>query len=415
MNDLISPILFNKIVIVPGRWRHELEIQKCKGLCDDLDSGNPVVQTHARSAILELVDAIRWQSEPRLWIELLERLVPKLKKLQSLWYVSSPLIRRILTKQMASWTYQPSNAFTPTMISRFIQDLGSIQTLRDLTIILEIPTTSHLRLGLSCEFPADFSLQPLSGLASLSITCKSKKRPTPEVIKEISGLLQRCPELEKFSFYIPRTGNLDHQISIRDMFAPVVHFSEHYPSHIRSLKVEGITVDIEHFRTHFFFKSLQALTMLADHSPSFSSHFAAICTLLREQEIHVKKFATDCLFPPEVFRYLMSYSGIEHLRLQAGRHEEDNSSALMNRFFSVVLPLHHNSLRKLKLGSFMETVWTGVPSRSQLDCVESCRGLTQFVCWVCITPTGSHVQSDRVLVSISFIVSLHSHCLTMFW
>jgi hypothetical protein len=241
---------------------------------------------------------------------------------------------------MASWTYEPSEVFAPTMISRFIRDLGSIQTLRDLTIIFEIPTTNDLRLGFSCEFPADFSLQPLSGLASRSITCKTKKRPTPELIKEISGLLQQCRKLERFSFYIPRTGNVDHQISIHDIFAPVVHFPEHCPPHICSLKLEGITVDVEHFRTHFFFKSLQALTMLADHSPSFSCHFTAICALLKEEEIHVKKFGTDCLYPPEVFRYLMSYSGIEHLRLQAGRHELDNSPALMERFFSAVLPLH---------------------------------------------------------------------------
>jgi hypothetical protein len=238
-----------------------------------------------------------------------------------------------------------------------------------------------------------------------------KEQPNPVLIKEISALLRRCPDLDKFSLKKPFTDNADYQISMGKVFAPLDHLSVRNPQNIRRLKTQGMNIYLEDIRAHFpNFRSLQELTILSDYSPSAASHFAAVCGLMNEEEIHLRKFATDCLYPPEVFRYLTSYSGIEHLALKAGRYNQDNSPALMDYFFSSVLPLHQSSIKVLKLGSLVETVWTGILLRSQLDYIESCKGLTKLACWACITPIGSTVQNDRVLVRIFFITA-HYHLL----
>jgi hypothetical protein len=82
MNDLITPILFERIVIVPTPF--DDDIQKCKELQEDLILGKQIPQSHARRAVIEFIDFIYSHDEWTPWIEMLGYLMPKLYKLQSL-------------------------------------------------------------------------------------------------------------------------------------------------------------------------------------------------------------------------------------------------------------------------------------------------------------------------------------------
>lgn len=166
---------------------------------------------------------------------------------------------------------------------------------------------------------------------------------------------------------------------------------------LKKLKLVGIHVSADDFRTHLrHLQSLEALKILFNRHPLARDQYGQICHLLLDNQIFVKQLIIDCTSPPAVFRYLSSYSGLERLELHP-RHPGDDSSELVHRFFSSILPLHSLSLRILSLGWCVKTAWTSV-TREDLVYVAKCQMLRKLRCWATVIRPTHAARTDQLLV-----------------
>ncbi len=284
------------------------------------------------------------------------------------------------------WDYYPSKLYSSRFITHFITSLGLLPNLRRLSIIFE-----------SNDFHPNFSFEPLSELFSISIEWRTRTRPPPHVIHEISKLVSRSPDLETFELTLGRGLLPETSPTFGDVFSSLRSLPPGVCLGLNQIKLAGFSVAAVDFIAHSrHFKRLEILEMLHIGDPlQASSSMAGICHCLEHERIYLKGFVVECIHPPEVFHYLSSYSGLEHLRLYPN-HLNDDSTKLVDQFFSLVLPLHCNSLHSLEVGTDTPTAWTEL-TKPQLEYFENCTSLSRISCRVsCVNSHGTFFDGPMV-------------------
>ncbi len=276
-----------------------------------------------------------------------------------------------------------SDRYSSYFINQFVSALGSLPGLKVLSIAFD-----------SDEFASDFSLEPISDLSSITVELRTDEPPTSHIVQEISNLLSRSPNLESLIFEMHERYRVDNTPSLSEIFRSLDRVS--IPSlRLERIKLFGVSVvDFITYSRHF--KSLRVFEALsAGDAMQCSSSFARICHWLKDERVHLKHFAAESIHPPEIFRYLTSYSGLEHLCLHPV-HSDDDSTELLDRFFFTVIPLHRHTLRSLKFGTHTPTAWTKL-NEKHLEQIGMCTSLREIWCWICCeTPGGA--LTDKPIV-----------------
>jgi hypothetical protein len=211
--------------------------------------------------------------------------------------------------------------------------------------------------------------------------------------------MERCPELESFSFVIPEIYFFHGgpSVNFKDIFGPASRLPQDMK--LASLEVRGVAVAASEFLQYIrHFRHLTKLYITFDHSSLAATNIGEILHLLAKDRIYLKDISVDAIHHPGVFDYLTSYSGIERLSLRP-LHPGDDSPELLRRFFLSVLPTHSNSLRWLNIGGNLETEWSKALPRVYLREIEKCQHLEYICCWIIVPPEDCVQVRSEALVS----------------
>ncbi len=286
------------------------------------------------------------------------------------------------------WNYypDPSLVYSSQFINHFVSTLSSLSNLKELSVVFE-----------SNDFHPDFSLEPISGLLSISIEWFREVPPPSHVVQEISKLLSRCHDLESLVFTMPERYCIENTPSSGDIFSSLVSLPPGVHLLLRKIKFFGVSIKAVDFVTHLrHFKSLDTLDILSNGDVVQSATtMARICQHFEHERVYLKHFVTESIYPPEIFHYLSSFSGLEHLCFHP-YHSDDDSTELVDRFFFFVLPLHSHTLKSLEFGTHEPTAWTKL-NEVHLAQVEKCTSLREILCWICCqTPRKTYTDEFAV-------------------
>lgn len=266
------------------------------------------------------------------------------------------------------WGFKMKNKVPPSEVQRIINRLGSIPTLRDLTLVLNIPTFKNR--------PLQISLQPLANLNRVTFIWKGALDPSSTIMVELSTLLQRCPDLELLRFDNDISVELAPPIGLGDLLKGLS--TADFSLRLRELYLTRVKFAPEVFISHLrHFQHLQVLSVRHDPDPSRAAFIGGICDILQKEQIHLKSLSTDAVNHPSLFSYLSSYSGLETLSVRPRTRPED-SLALVDQFFCSIIPRHFQSLRKLEVGSSTATAWTEVWEERHMAGIKKCQNLTDL-------------------------------------
>jgi hypothetical protein len=269
---------------------------------------------------------------------------------------------------------------------------GSLPNFKELTIQVDVTD----------PFP-EFNLKSFSNLSLLSINWEHTMNIPQGFISDIADLLGRCPELECFTFRIPRP--------YHPPTAPLLaHILAGLPStaclKLRLLDVTGLRISADDFRVHVHhLLSLKVLRLMFNRHADPPQQNGQICQLLFDNSIYLNELTIDTTHPTGVLNYLSSYCGLEHLEFQS-RYPGADTPEGIHHFFVSVLPRHSATLRVLHLGWSVETPWTKEIALHNLDHIHKCQRLTTLICYVTVA-VGPMVRTDKVLVSGCICYSLH--------
>ncbi len=294
----------------------------------------------------------------------------------------SSYTHKCLSLSNTRWNYYPDPSYSSRFINHFVSTLSSLPNLKDLYVIFE-----------SNDFHPDFSLEPISGLLSISIKWFKEIPPPSHVVQEISKLLSRCHDLESLVFTMPRAYSIENTPSFGDIFGSLASLPIGISLQLRHIKLFGVSVKAVDFIPHLrHFKSLETLDILSNgDAAESSSSIAQICQHFEQEQVNLKHFVTESVCPPEIFHYLSSFSGLEHLCFHP-HHPDDDSTELVDRFFSTVIPLHRQTLKSLRFGTHTPTAWTKL-NEVHLEQVEKCTSLRKISCWICCqTPRETYTE-----------------------
>ncbi|EKM84346.1 hypothetical protein AGABI1DRAFT_89062 [Agaricus bisporus var. burnettii JB137-S8] len=285
-------------------------------------------------------------------LQLLIDLAPTLTNLQSL-----------------KWSYWITKPSVLPLIVKGLDLLGSIPGLKELIIEIAISDPSP-----------GFTFKPFSNLSLVSVHWIHEGDITQDFSAGLADLLGRCPNLEKFTFSVPRPYHPSKVPSFTHIFSlPSTTYLK-----LRHLDLTGIYVSADDFRVHLHhLRSLKILHLMFNR-------------LLLDNSIYLDEFAIDTTHPPNVLKYLSSYSGLEHLKFQS-RYPGADSPENIHRFFSLVLPLHRATLRVLHLGWSVETLWTRDIPPEELAQIEKCQQLTRISCYITVA-VGRTGRTDKLMV-----------------
>lgn len=257
------------------------------------------------------------------------------------------------------WVHDPI-CEDPQLAPEVIRGLSTIATLQKLELSL-----------LSGKLASTFSLRPISNLTVLHIEYADMASPT--FISEMGPLLARCPFLATASFQGPLTFEAD-SVSLRDIFTEANRLKVVLP--LKSLELRGVVVTADD--VHAVLQQLREIEFLGI-SRNPSSHattvFGEICGILKQQGTLLKSISTDVVHDDALLDFLTLNSGLQELILRP-EHSLDNSSELLKRIYTNVLPSQRETLRVLKLGLYTAPkVWVALPKAEWRDEIIRCRKL----------------------------------------
>lgn len=216
------------------------------------------------------------------------------------------------------------------------------------------------------------------------------------MISDIADLLGRCPNLEQFTFSIPRPYHPSQVPLFTDLFADL-RLPPTTCLTLKQLDLTGLHVSADAFHAHLrHLRSLKVLRLMFNRRGDSPEQNDQICQLLLDNSIHLNELTIDTTHPTGVLEYLSSYSGLQHLTF-CSRYPGADSPEGVHRFFSSVLPRHSATLQVLRLGWTVETLWTRDIAPEDLAQIETCQQLTGLACCLTIT-IGYTVRTDRLLV-----------------
>ncbi|KAJ3572057.1 hypothetical protein NP233_g3332 [Leucocoprinus birnbaumii] len=288
------------------------------------------------------------------------------------------LIRRLQNVYAIKW-FQMLSSHNNSIkaVDYLVQTFGLLSNLRVLSLALSIRKDGSI---------TELSLQPISNLHVLNIEWLHKRPPHPGMLSQVSELITRSPDLERFSFVIPHATPLEKDFSPPVTLGEILVALNQFPSDLRlkSLETRGVIVSATELERHVrHFKSLVDIRIRFDPSPSAATNVGGLLSMLAMNNINLKKIHVDKIHHPGVFAYLSSHPGIEDLSLKPGHHLDD-SPEILERFFMSVLPAQAVSLKRLRLGGNFNTRWSRPLSAEYLDEVAKCRRLEYICCWVLI-------------------------------
>jgi hypothetical protein len=348
-----------------------------------LNAGKELVFSRCTKKLDIGISAVGHSPDQHLpWLRLLDSLIPTLVYLESLEYVQPRLYFTAFNDRIR-WSHWPENHPVSPLVLDVFNSFGSLQSLRELI----------LRVVILTPFPG-FTLKSFSNLSSVTINWEIGAEVSSDFISEIADLLVRCPALDKFTFSIPRPYYPSHV----PVFAPF--FGDLPPTaclKLKQLDLTGLRISADEFRAHLrHFKSLKVLRLMFNRHENSPEQNDQICRLLLENSITLDELTIDTTHPDGVLKYLSSYSGLEHLTFRSRYPGADTPEGL-HHFFMSAVPCHSATLRELRLGWFVETLWTKDISSEYLTQIEKCQQLTRLSCSVTIT-LGHVERTDRLLV-----------------
>lgn len=277
------------------------------------------------------------------------------------------------------WHHSFANlGYPPNAVQDLISNFGSLSHLKELDLRLKTNPNEAI---------SDFSFESFSSLRILSFTWAYERRPHPRILSQISRVLARSPDIERFSFSISRAyhlaNNFGPPVTSEELLDALSQLSTSL--RLRYFETRGVVVSVNDLKRHIHhFRYLKELRIRFDPSPSAPANIGGLLSMLRESRIFLEKISIDTINDPRVFNYMTSYSGIEDLSLKPG-HCSDNSPELIERFFSCVLPAQSSSLKRLRIGANFVTRWSKPLSEKYLAAVERCQLLEYICCWVSIS------------------------------
>ncbi|KAF5360778.1 hypothetical protein D9756_004599 [Leucocoprinus leucothites] len=291
---------------------------------------------------------------------------------------------------LASENPHASNNYPARGIEKLTETLARLSCLQDLSLQLD---------GIGEYLHADIPLGSFANLRTFDVRWDCDVRPHSRIVGQLSGVLARSPSLESFSFVILRalyrSENFGSPITLDELFEGTL--LDGLDMKLKALETRGVVVTGGDFRRHVrHFRCLEKLRIRFDPSPSAATNIGSTFQVLSSERIFLKNIHIDIIHHPLVFDYLSSYSGIELLALKPG-HPQDDSGPLMDRFFSSVLPCHSGSLRSLRLGGNLKTVWSRALPAHHLAQISKCKLLEYICCWLRLEPEDVTAKNSEVL------------------
>ncbi|KAF5352812.1 hypothetical protein D9756_006089 [Leucocoprinus leucothites] len=327
LNDLATSFVFSNILHCPTYHNRERGL----AILSDVAERKTMVFVLTRHLSVGMGVMVGKSEEhfTKVWFDLWRAVLPTMTNLRSL-----------------QLDYAPLNSCPIDWVNSFIELLGKRDTLTDLTI--------HVALD---HPPPGFSLQPLAGLRLLSVWWMvSRQTPGAEFVSQFSGLLGRCPDLERFKFRVERftITQTDPPVTLGQLLDGLRDVPS--PLKLRQLNLKGVIVHPEDFRTHLrHFHRLEELTLDLEPRIFVSQHFGEICAMLQVEDIHLKRFLVEAAFCPDVSRYLASYSGLEELTMRSLDRRDDTIVTIDS--FILAMHKHCQSLNLLSLDVNRISAW----------------------------------------------------------
>ncbi|XP_006453863.1 hypothetical protein AGABI2DRAFT_175624 [Agaricus bisporus var. bisporus H97] len=290
----------------------------------------------------------------------------------------APTLTNLQSLKWSYWTTQPS---VLPLIVKGLDILGSVPGLKELIIEIAVSDPSP-----------GFTFKPFSNLSLVSVHWIHEGDITQDFSAGLADLLGRCPNLEKFTFSVPRPYHPSKVPSFIHIFSlPSTTYLK-----LRHLDLTGIYVSADDFRVHLHhLRSLKILHLMFNRCADSPGENDQICGLLLDNSIYLDEFAIDTTHPPNVLKYLSSYSGLEHLEFQS-RYPGADSPESIHRFFFLALPLHRATLRVLHLGWSVDTPWTRDITPEELAQIEKCQQLTTISCYITVA-VGRTGRTDKLM------------------
>ncbi|KAF5361001.1 hypothetical protein D9756_004604 [Leucocoprinus leucothites] len=380
-NELVSPVLFAKFRLYHAPA--DPAAGRFAGMRTTLTAGKSSIGPHIKT--LEFRTHLGFTSSALdlgPWFDFFRVFIPALTN------VSSVNWNLILTKR----GHPPGNSYPPRGIEELMETLARLPCLQELSLELG-GTGEHLQ--------DDLPLESFAKLRTFNVRWDCKIRPHNRIVAQLSGVLARSPSLESFSFVVLRALYRSEKFGVPIMLDELFEgmLLSDVEMKLKSLETRGVIVSGESFRRHMrHSRCLEKLRIRFDPSPSAAANIGSVFQVLSSERIFLKSIHIDVIHHPLVFDYLSSYSGIELLALKPG-HPQDNSLSLVDQFFSSVLPCHSVSLRSLRLGGNLKTVWSQALPVHHLMQISKCQLLEHICCWLWLEPEDAAAKNSESLVS----------------
>lgn len=245
----------------------------------------------------------------------------------------------------------------------------AIGVIRALGTLSSIESFEHLRIF--SNPPSSFTLKAISSLTTLRIHWSWDSSNI--CLPEIASLLARCPRLTEMYLRSESYSTDAPDTSLHDIFTEVEK-SETLLK-LERLELSGVVVNPTDFDTYIrHFKDLAFLGITNNPSSKASAAFGATCNILQKHnDVYLKGVVTDLSGDPLLLSYLSSYSGLNKLCL--GLQDNTEDSAVVNRIYTQILPLHCRTLEHVELGSVRSSSWCQLPTPEQVSGLVKCQQL----------------------------------------
>ncbi|KAF9450373.1 hypothetical protein P691DRAFT_758215 [Macrolepiota fuliginosa MF-IS2] len=248
-----------------------------------------------------------------------------------------------------SWVYYTLEP--PDIMNDLVRALGTLKSL------------THFELYGQIDSVTTLSLQPLCNLHSVKISWSSYQ--TKAFLLQVAQLIEHSPNLQELVTY-----NSPHTMEDLPFSTLVPPLPQ--PLSLTKLDLNGVEITPEDVHTHIrHFHNLKSLKYKSKENPS------SLWPSLGEHNIHLKSLSTNTKIYPLLSDYLISYTGLEELHLEA-KHLADNSSDVVDKFYSI-LAHHHRTLKRVQLKYPPGKAWAQKPTDAQLEGISKCNKLEELL------------------------------------
>ncbi|KAF9442548.1 hypothetical protein P691DRAFT_765103 [Macrolepiota fuliginosa MF-IS2] len=252
--------------------------------------------------------------------------------------------------QSVSWDYHMLEP--PDTMTDFIHALGTLKSL------------THFELYGQIDSVTTLSLQPLCNLHLVKISWNSPQMKA--ILLQVAQLIERSPNLQELVAY-----SLSHTVGDLPFSTLVPPLPQ--PLSLTKLDLNGVEITPEDVHTHIWhFHNLKSLQY------KLRGDLSSLWPSLGEHNVHLKSLSTNAKIYPLLSDYLISYTGLEELDLEA-KHLADNLSDVVDKFYSV-LSHHHWTLKRVQLKYPLGKAWAQKPMDAQLEGILKCNKLKEL--WV---------------------------------